>query len=60
MLKTLITCFKSLINEELGQAMVEYAFIIAFIALIVMVLIGEIGQIVVDLFYNKVIEAFGS
>ena len=40
----LYTSFKSLIKEEKGQGMVEYALIIALIAIVVMAALSPLGE----------------
>lgn len=48
-MKTLIFFFK---NEETGQGMVEYGFIIALIAIVAMVGIKILGPVVNNMYTN--------
>jgi len=49
----------SKLDNSLGQTMTEYAFILAFIVLVVIVAIPIFANVVVNLF-NSVMNGFGS
>ncbi|QGU00106.1 hypothetical protein SYNTR_1512 [Candidatus Syntrophocurvum alkaliphilum] len=53
----MLEMLKRFINEEQGQGMVEYAFILAFIALAVVSVLNFLGDAVNDIFV-EVIDGF--
>lgn len=48
----MLNIFKRLVREEEGQGMVEYGLILAFISVIAVVAIREIGPLVKAFFVN--------
>ncbi len=55
----MLAALKSFIGDESGQGMVEYALILAFIALAVFFALGQLGTEVVALF-DRAVAAFST
>jgi Flp pilus assembly pilin Flp len=55
----MLAAVKSLARDESGQGMVEYALILAFVALAAIFALGQLGSEVVALL-NKAVAAFST
>ncbi|EEG76106.1 Flp family type IVb pilin [Dethiobacter alkaliphilus] len=44
----------ALIREESGQGMTEYALILAFVALAVVLVLGQMAEPIVDMFHRTI------
>lgn len=49
---------KSFLDEESGQAMVEYGFIILMVSTVAIGLLSEIGQKILTMYLNPVLDGF--
>lgn len=55
----LSTIGQNLLNNEDGQDLVEYAMILIFVVIVCVVGVTTIGNTLIEVYFNRVLEIFG-